>query len=198
MPTAPAPASAWGFEPHKYIMARAIALLPRGDPAVLPQVPDHHRRARRRSGPVADRRMGAGAAAALPRHGCLRPVSLPELPERTRRSDQALRPRVRREERAGAVARHRDLPEAGRGVPPAGAVLPRQHQVLLVGADALRLGRARAVSRGAELRRPAHRPVGHPLAVRDRAVRAESRHPARRARSRWVRSATPATSSSTR
>ena len=26
--TMPAPASAWGFEPHKYIMARAIALLP--------------------------------------------------------------------------------------------------------------------------------------------------------------------------
>lgn len=26
--TVPAPASAWGFEPHKYIMARAIALLP--------------------------------------------------------------------------------------------------------------------------------------------------------------------------
>ena len=24
----PAPAPAWGFEPHKYIMARAIALLP--------------------------------------------------------------------------------------------------------------------------------------------------------------------------
>ena len=156
---APAPAAAWGFEPHKYIMGRAIQLLPAGDPSVLRQVPDVDRRARHRSGSVAHRRVGTGAAAALPRHGRVRALSVSQLPARARRSGQALRRRLRRQERAAAVARHGDLPEARRGVPPAGPVLARQHQVLLVGAHALRLGRPRPVPRGGQLRRAADRSV---------------------------------------
>ena len=92
---APAPAAAWGFEPHKYIMGGRFTAS-RGDPSVLRQVPDVDRRARHRSGSVAHRRLGAGAAAALPRHGRVRALSVPQLPARARRSGQALRPRLRR------------------------------------------------------------------------------------------------------
>ena len=104
---APAPAAAWGFEPHKYIMGRAIQLLPAGDPSVLRQVPDVDRRARHRSGSVAHRRVGTGAAAALPRHGRVRALSVSQLPARARRSGQAVWRRLRRQERAAAVARRR-------------------------------------------------------------------------------------------
>ena len=51
-------------------------------------------------------------------------------------------------------------------------VRARRHQAVLGGRRALHRRRVPAVPRRAELRRPAHRPAGHPLALRDGAVRA--------------------------
>ena len=78
------------------------------------------------------------------------------------------------------------------------AVRAREHQVVLVGARPLHRGRARAVPRDAQPRRPADRTVGHPLALRERAVRAVSPTAAALADGRRPPSAIRAISCSTR
>ena len=101
------------------------------------------------------------------------PYPFTGVPARPRGGRQAVRHGLRREERARCRGAPQEIYEKlVEAFTQTGAVLARQHQVLLVGARPLRRGRARAVPRGAQLRRTADRPVGHSLAFRDGAVRA--------------------------
>ena len=179
----PSPASAWGFEAHKFIADRMIALLPARAAAALREAPRLHRRARDRSRPVAQRRLGRGAAESLPRSRSrsVRPVSV-------RRACRAtIRPAVQKfgkdvHPRAGPAA----VAHGGVLRPPAARVRiaeataaarlrGRQHRALLRDPRALRVGRARAAARGRQLRRPADAAAGAALALGVRAVRAQSR-----------------------
>ena len=173
-------------------MARAIPLLP-AEIRRSSEVPDHDRRARDRSGSVAHGRLGTRSRRGT--SSTWTPTARIRFPNFPREYDEAVK-RYGAEFVAknghAAVADRRDLREARRGVHAEGAVLAREHQVLLVGAR-------RTTSSDAHV--PFHAALnydgqltgqcGHSLAIRDRAVRALPRDAAASSRSRSRRSATP-------
>ena len=197
---APAPAAAWGFEAHKYIMARAIPLLPAEIRPFFDAIPDC-----RSSSTPSIRTCGAPPAGSRSRRGisstwtrtarypfthCRATTTRPckRYGAGLRRTRTArCRGGPRRSTRSSSRRSRQKAPYSRDNIKFFSSV----HR-------ALRRRRARAVPCGAQLRRAADRPVGHPLAVRDGALRALPRALRVVAEARSCRSPTRASSSSSR
>ena len=148
--------------------------------AVLRGAPRLHRRAGRRSRPVAQRRLGRRAAQPFhrPRFRSLRqPIPFEALP---REYDQAVQKFGRAVVHEQGLLPWRTAEFYGRlqrvvrvaGPAVAVALRARRHRAVLGGAVPLRRRRPRAAPRRQELRRPAVGADRRALAVRERAVRA--------------------------
>ena len=175
-------ASAWGFEAHKFIADRMIALLP----AELKPLFEKRRAFIVERAIDPDLWRNVGWEEEPPNHFLdfdlrgLRPVSVHGAAARLRRRGAEVRQGG--DPRAGpaAVAHGRVLraPAARVRVAEASArarLRDRQHRALRGHPRALRLRRSRAAARRRELQRPAHRTGRPALAVGIRAVRAQSR-----------------------
>ena len=115
--TVPQSAHAWGFEAHKYIVEKAIALLP---PEIRPFFERHRVTIAEHSiDPDLWRTVGWEAEEG-PRHfvdlDAYGPFPFKALPRDLRRGGQAVRSRLRQEERPAAVARPGDAREARRSL----------------------------------------------------------------------------------
>ena len=153
---------AWGFEAHKYIMIAGDRPAARGDPSVLRSEPRDRRRARDRSGSVADGRLGARSRR-VTSSTWTRTARIPfkELPHDYDEAVKQLRAGLRREERHAAVAHRRDLHRSWSRPSRRRRGYSRDNIKFFSAVIGHYVGDApRAVPRRAELRRPADRSSG--------------------------------------